>query len=445
MAADRYVELEERGQGGEPPPPPPPPEVDAFSALTFSHLNPLLATGFARPVAFDDMPPLLARDRADRVGDELQALWDAEVETCSAEKKEPSLLRVLIKAHGREFFIGNLLKVPQDMLLFAGPFLLERLIRFIDPQLTTDAEIRFQDGFVLVLGLFAAQLMQSLCLHQYFNKVFHVAMQSRTGLMCMVYSKALSLSHTARMDEDSSTGSIVNMMQVDVQKFLDFIPYSANLLWSSPFQVLVCVGLLWGYVGVACLAGLATILAILPINMWAMKELEKVQSSNMQFKDQRVRAVSELLAGIRVLKLFSWERPAVENVMKVREHEMRALRRFGILGALQGVLWSSTTAVVALATFGTYARSRRACCDNGRVTSVLNTQAHLMPPPSSPSSPFPPPCASCTSMGNRLSLDVALPVLSLITILQFPLVVLPWMFISSISFRIALRRIQKVG
>ena len=80
---------------------------------------------------------------------------------------------------------------------------------------------------------------------------------------------------------------------------------------------------------------------------------------------------------------------------------MQALRRFGILGALQGVLWSSTTAFVALATFGTY-----------------------------------------TKLGNRLSLEVALPVLSLITILQFPLAVLPWMFISSISFRIALGRIE---
>ena len=192
------------------------------------------------------------------------------------------------------------------------------------------------------------------------------------------------------------------MMQVDVQRLLDFIPYCANLLWSSPFQVIVCVALLWRYVGVACLAGLATILAILPINMWAMGELEKVQKSNMIYKDQRVRAVSELLSGIRVLKLFSWERPARDKVMGVRGEEVRALRRFGILGALQGVLWSSTTAFVALATFGTY-----------------------------------------VSLGNRLTLDVALPVLSLITILQFPLAVLPWMFISSISFRIALGRLQK--
>ncbi len=66
------------------------------------------------------------------------------------------------------------------------------------------------------------------------------------------------------------------------------------------------------------------------------------------------------------------------------------------------MLWSSTTGLVALATFGTY-----------------------------------------TALGNRLALDVALPVLSLITILQFPLAVLPWMLISSISFRIALARLEK--
>ena len=65
-------------------------------------------------------------------------------------------------------------------------------------------------------------------------------------------------------------------------------------------------------------------------------------------------------------------------------------------------MWSSTTGLVTLATFGTY-----------------------------------------TALGNRLSLDVALPVFSLITILQFPLAVLPWMFISGISFRIALRRLEK--
>ena len=31
------------------------------------HLNPLLETGYSRPIVFDDMPPLVAEDRADSV------------------------------------------------------------------------------------------------------------------------------------------------------------------------------------------------------------------------------------------------------------------------------------------------------------------------------------------------------------------------------------------
>ena len=401
-----YVELEERGgagarDGGE--------RAEAakegpwWSRLTFAHLNPLLETGYARPIVFEDLPPLSETDRAAHNGQRLQALWEDEVAACAAPgARAPSLLRVLVRAHGREFLVGNLLKFPQDVLLFAGPFLLERLVRFVDPQLTPAAGLRARDGVLLCVGFFVAQLVQSLLLHQYFNKVFHVAMQARTGLMCLLYRKAVSLSHAARAEEGTSTGAVVNMMQVDVQKLLDFVPYASNLLWSSPFQVAVCVALLWRYVGVACLAGLGTILAILPINMWAMRELERVQKANMMHKDARVHAVSELLAGIRVLKLFSWEQPATQTVMAVRAKETAALFRFGVLGALQGVLWSSTTACVALATFGTYVR-----------------------------------------LGHTLTLDVALPVLSLITILKFPLAVLPWMFISSLSFNIALARIQR--
>jgi hypothetical protein len=77
------------------------------------------------------------------------------------------------------------------------------------------------------------------------------------------------------------------------------------------------------------------------------------------------KQVSELLGGIRLLKLFAWEQPAMKKVMQVgvgdqetcslgiecvlitfihmlckqvmqvRDQEMAALRRFGILSALQ--------------------------------------------------------------------------------------------------------------
>jgi spore maturation protein SpmA len=62
-------------------------------------------------------------------------------------------------------------------------------------------------------------------------------------------------------------------------------------------------------VGVASLAGFATILFIMPLNMWAMKELEKVQKSNMQHKDARVNAVC-----------FYCVSPQLARVVSIRQH-----------------------------------------------------------------------------------------------------------------------------
>ena len=82
----------------------------------------------------------------------LQALWDEEVHRSALRNTHASLLWVLIRAHGREYALGNLFKLPQDVLLFAGPFLLHRIVVFLDPQLTADSQVRISDGLLLACG-----------------------------------------------------------------------------------------------------------------------------------------------------------------------------------------------------------------------------------------------------------------------------------------------------
>ena len=82
----------------------------------------------------------------------LQGLWDEEVHRSVESKTHASLLWVLIRAHGREYALGNLFKLPQDVLLFAGPFLLHRIVVFLDPQLTDNSQVRVSDGVLLACG-----------------------------------------------------------------------------------------------------------------------------------------------------------------------------------------------------------------------------------------------------------------------------------------------------
>ena len=88
-------------------------------------------------------------------------------------------------------------------------------------------------------------------------------MKVKTCLMSTVYKKALVLSNDGR--RDFSTGQIINMMSVDVQAIVDYI-LMINVVWSSPIQLLVCFYLLWQQLGIATLAGAATLILLVPVN-----------------------------------------------------------------------------------------------------------------------------------------------------------------------------------
>ena len=63
----------------------------------------------------------------------------------------------------------------------------------------------------------------------------------------------------------------------------------------------------------------------------------------MEQKDHRTRLTSELLNGIKVIKLYAWEDHFHSNVKQIRSNEMAVLRRIAYLNAGLSFLWSSCT------------------------------------------------------------------------------------------------------
>lgn len=66
--------------------------------------------------------------------------------------------------------------------------------------------------------------------------MFRASMNVRTVLVSAVFTKSLRLSNPAR--RASTVGEIVNLMSVDVQRFMDTTTY-LNMLWSAPLQVFI--------------------------------------------------------------------------------------------------------------------------------------------------------------------------------------------------------------
>lgn len=72
------------------------------------------------------------------------------------------------------------------------------------------------------------------------------------------------------------------------------------------------------------------------------------QVEQMKFKDSRIKLMSEILSGIKVLKLYAWEPSFLQQVEGIRHSELRLLRQAAYLHAISIFTWICTPFLVRI-------------------------------------------------------------------------------------------------
>lgn len=210
--------------------PSPEEKANFLSRLTYSWLDPLLKTGNKRVLEDQDLYELTKIDTCKYNGDLFDKYWQQEL-----KKAKPSLLKALVKAFGLKFFLAGFLKLANDILVFVGPFCLNRIVAYIEEsnedENTTPLWVAFLYVLIMTIGAFA----MSICQQSYFFITFRVSMQVRAAIVAAVYQKAFKLNNESR--QGSTVGEIVNHMSIDTQRLMDLIPY-LHQLWSGPLQII---------------------------------------------------------------------------------------------------------------------------------------------------------------------------------------------------------------
>ncbi len=96
---------------------------------------------------------------------------------------------------------------------------------------------------------------------------------------------------------------------------LFFQPYW-NMVWSSPFQIITSVYFLWQELGPSVLAGLFTMIFLIPVNGFIAAKVKSFQIAQMKEKDKRVKHMNEILQGIKVQYILSVLK-ALENIISI--------------------------------------------------------------------------------------------------------------------------------
>ena len=137
-----------------------------------------------------------------------------------------------------------------------------------------------------------------------------------------VYRKTVTVAQSSL--SKFTTGEVINFMSVDTDRIVNFCP-SLHAAWSLPFQFAITLVLLYQQVGISFLAGVIITVLLIPVNKCIANKIGSLSTKMMAAKDARVSVMSELLAGIRVIKCFTWEDVFSSRVDEARTRELRHL------------------------------------------------------------------------------------------------------------------------
>ncbi|PVU94926.1 hypothetical protein BB561_002172 [Smittium simulii] len=268
----------------------------------------------------------------------IEKAWEEEV-----AKGGKSLWRVLYKVFGRDFIILNILSVCNSIfdILKAGSLVF--FIRFL-----RSPEKPISEGILYTLLLSVAVIFSSAFQSYSFFPASRLGYQIRVGLITLLFRKAINISSSSTI----SIGKAINLISNDVQTF-ENASYFMLFMWVGPFQLLLSIIFLWLNIGISSFVAVGAYLLMIPLQSYISGFFGKIRANTVNFRDNRIKLLTDVFGGIEIVKLNTWENPLTERIIEHRSAEYKSLKRANNLKALNQSLFNSSSQIIQFLTFST--------------------------------------------------------------------------------------------
>ncbi|KAG0210814.1 hypothetical protein BGX28_008950 [Mortierella sp. GBA30] len=304
-----------------------------YSRLTFSWMNSLIYLGFKRPVNDVDLPNLEKEDASQYRADAFKTI------------KRPTFKSAFIRAIRRDMIIQFMWGLPYCILVNASPFLLNKIIKYIECR---ECGAPSLENYGHILGLLLASVFQSLCqqtcLHSGRRMYIHAVSICNSEVFAKTLRrKDMSAPVNKKADSDNSdakgkTMNISNLVAVDIKQLENPLCYLHDV-YSFPIQFFMAAIQLYWLLGKASLVGLGFMVVSYPIPAVAFSLVMRLFRQVMESKDDRMEILNEMLSAIRIVKFFGWESKFVEKITISRESELQRTKESFTQIVLAGVIW----------------------------------------------------------------------------------------------------------
>ncbi|KAF7099491.1 hypothetical protein CFC21_101118 [Triticum aestivum] len=312
-----------------------------FSKMSFWWLNPLMKMGYKKPLEDKDMPLLGATDRAHNQ-------YSMFMEKLNGKKQSPShgtplFFWTIVSCHRHAILVSGFFALLKVLTVTAGPIILKAFINVSLGKGTFKHE-----GYVLAALLFVCKCCESLSQRQWYFRTRRLGLQVRSLLSAAIYKKQQKLSNAAKMKH--SSGNIMNYVIVDAYRIGES-PYWFHQTWTTSVQLCISLAILYNAVGAAMISSLVVIVLTVLSNVPLARLQHKSKSKLMEAQDVRLKAMSESLVHMKVLKLYAWESHFKKVIEGLRKVEYKWLSAFQLRRAYNIFMFWSSPVLVSAATF----------------------------------------------------------------------------------------------
>lgn len=300
-----------------------------FSSL-FLHWNlAIVLKGWKTPIQDTDLPDLKKSFTSLEATGRLQKLWQKE-----RSSAKPSLLRALMRLQTRRLVLGTTVFCMHGLLAAAGrPLMLKVVVNAVGYGNLNDYQsvgmllglgcVIFIEGWFAVLG---RHMLQGDVTGETVGALFPLMLKKVMSNSTSAFSANQARDHhnnpkgAVQSDEVALFGSDVTRTMANLQNVSQLGALLGSFLGG-------CAFLIWS-IGVAALAGIAFMVAILLLNIRFSSISGKIESETLGYADKRLSILSQMIDSIKAVKFFAWEDNYLQKIDDVRSKECKTIRRW---------------------------------------------------------------------------------------------------------------------
>ncbi|VAI82641.1 unnamed protein product [Triticum turgidum subsp. durum] len=316
-------------------------KAGVFSKMSFWWLNPLMKMGYKKPLEDKDMPLLGATDRACNQYSMFMEKLNGKKQ--SSSHATPSFFWTIVSCHRRAILVSGFFALLRVLAVSTGPIILKAFINVSFGKGTFKHE-----GYVLAALLFICKCCESFSQRQWYFRTRRLGLQVRSLLSAAIYKKQQKLSNAAKMKH--SSGNIINYVTVDAYRIGES-PYWFHQTWTTSVQLCIALAILYNAVGAAMVSSLVVIILTVLCNVPLARLQHKCKTKLMEAQDVRLKAMSESLVHMKILKLYAWEVHFKKVIEGLRKVEYKLLSAFQLMRAYTTFMFWSSPVLVSAATF----------------------------------------------------------------------------------------------